>query len=95
MAIKVVVELRSSPGRRDELRSVIERIAATDPPPGYHGSTYYESLDDPDLLVDIADWESAEARTAHLAEAMAAGAYAPVLELLDGPIRATVIRRLP
>lgn len=95
MAIKVVVELRARPGRRDELRSVIERVAAADPPPGHHGSTYYESLDDPDLLVDIADWESAEARSAHLGAAMAAGTYAPVLELLDGPIRATVIRRLP
>jgi hypothetical protein len=43
----------------------------------------------------IADWESPEARTTHLARAMAAGAYDPVLELLAGPFRATVIRRLP
>ena len=55
----------------------------------------FEALDDPDLLIDIADWESPEARTTHLAEAMAAGAYGPVIELLAGPFRATVIRRLP
>ena len=48
-----------------------------------------------DVLIDIADWESPEARTTHLAEAMAAGAYGPVLELLAGPFRATVIRLLP
>jgi quinol monooxygenase YgiN len=95
MAVKVIVELKAKPGRRDELRSLIEQLAARDRPSGYHGSTYYESLDDPDLLIDIADWESPEARTAHLAKAMAAGSYGPVLELLAGPFRATVIRRLP
>jgi hypothetical protein len=36
-----------------------------------------------------------EARTTHLAKAMAAGDYDMVLELLAEPIRATVIRRLP
>ena len=94
MAVKVIVELRATPGQRDELRATIERIAALDPPPGYHGSTYYESPDDPDLLVDIADWESPDARTTHLAAATVAGTYAPVLELLSGPVRTTVIRRL-
>jgi quinol monooxygenase YgiN len=95
MAVKVIVELKAQPGRRDELRSLIERLAAQDRPTGYHGSTYYESLDDMDLLIDIADWESPEARTTHLANATAAGAYGPVLELLAGPFRATVMRRLP
>jgi quinol monooxygenase YgiN len=95
MAVKVIVELNALPGRRDELRSLIEQLAARDRPSEYHGSTYYESLDDPDLLIDIADWESPEARTAHLEQAMAAGSYGPVLKLLAGPFRATVIRRLP
>jgi quinol monooxygenase YgiN len=95
MAVKVIVELKAAPGRRDELRSRIEGLATRERPSGYHGSTYYESLDDADLLVDIADWESAEARTAHLAKAMAAGTYGPVLELVAGPVRAAVIRRLP
>jgi len=95
MAVKVIVELKAKPARRDELRSLIERLASQDRPDGYHGSTYYESLDDPDLLIDIADWESPEARTTHLAQATAAGAYGPVLELLAEPFRATVIRRLP
>ncbi len=95
MAIKVIVELKAKPGRRDELRSLIEQLATRERPSGYHGSTYYESVDDPDLLIDIADWESPEARAAHLAKAMAVGAYGPVLEPLAGPFRATVIRRLP
>jgi quinol monooxygenase YgiN len=95
MPVKVIVELKAAPGRRDELRSRIEGLAAAERPDGYHGSTYYASLDDPDLLVDLADWESPEARSAHLAHAMAAGIYGPVLELLAGPVRATVISRLP
>jgi quinol monooxygenase YgiN len=95
VAVKVIVELQAAAGRRDELRSLIEELATRDRPDGYLGSTYYESLDDPDVLIDIADWESAEARTAHLAAAMAAGSYGPVLELVAGPFRATVIRRLP
>jgi quinol monooxygenase YgiN len=94
MAVKVIVELKARSGRRGELRSLIEQIATRDRPSGYQGSTYYESLDDPDLLIDIADWESPEARTAHLEKAMAAGAYADVLELLAAPFRATVIRAL-
>ena len=94
MAVKVIVELPATAGRRDELRSIIERIAALDPPAGYHGSTYYESPDDPDLLVDVAAWESPEARTLHLATTTAAGTYAPVFQLLAGPVRARVIRRL-
>ena len=94
MAVKVIVELKAKPGRRDELRTLIEQVATRDRPGGYHGSTYFESLDDPDVLIDIADWDSPEARTTHLAKAMAAGVYGPVLELLAGPFRATVVRRL-
>ena len=95
MPVKVIVELKAKPGRRDELRSLIEQLAARERPRGYLGSTYYESLDDPDALIDIADWESPEARTAHLAAATAAGSYSPLFELVAGPVRTTVIRRLP
>jgi quinol monooxygenase YgiN len=52
-------------------------------------------LDDPDSLVEIAEWESVETRAAHMQEAAATGAYAPVLELLAGPFRATVVRQVP
>jgi quinol monooxygenase YgiN len=89
------VELRAKPGRRDELRRLIERIVTEQGPdqPGFLGSSRYEVLDDPDVLVEIADWESAEARAAHMQASAAIGVYAP-LELLDAPFRATVIRPL-
>ena len=49
MAIKVVVELRAKPGRRAELQSLIESIAAKHGPSqrGFLGSTRFEVLDDP------------------------------------------------
>lgn len=97
MAIKVIVELKAGPGRRDELKSLLESLVATQGPGqrGFLGSTRYEVLDDPDTLVEIADWESAEARMAHLEEAAATGAYAPLADLLAAPFRVTVLVQLP
>ena len=95
--IKVFVELQAKPGKRDELKNLLESVVATLGPgaPGFLGSTRYEVIDNPNILVEIADWASAEARAAHLQEAIASGAYAPLGELLATPFRATVIRQLP
>jgi quinol monooxygenase YgiN len=96
MTIKVIVELESKPGKRAELKSLLESVATSLGPaePGFLGSTRYEVLDNPDILVEIADWESAEIRAAAMQQAMASGAYAPLTELLGAPFRATVIRQL-
>lgn len=97
VAIKVIVELQAKPGKRAELKSLIERIVANQGPgqQGFLGSTRYEVLDNPDTLVEIADWESAEARAAHMQAAAATGVYAPLSEMLAAPFRATIIRQLP
>ncbi len=97
VAIKVIVELQAKPGKRAELMSLLESIVAKQGPGqrGFLGSTRYEMLDNPDMLVEIADWESAEARVAHMQESAATGTYAPLLEMLAAPFRATVIRQLP
>ena len=95
MAVKVIVELPVKPGRRSELVGLLESIVEHGSGQrGFLGSTRYEVLDNPDLLVEIADWESAEAREAHMREAAASGVYAPLAELLAGPFRATVISEL-
>ena len=97
MAIKVIVELQAKPA--GGLSSAVcsrawwrtrDRASAA-----FLGSTRYEVLDNPDMLIEIADWESAEARVAHMKESAATGAYAPLIELLAVPFRATVIRQLP
>ncbi len=97
MAIKVIVELQAKPGRRAELESLIESIVVEhgSSQHGFLGSTRYEVLDNPDMLIEIADWESPEARLAHMQEAAATGAYVPLLEMLAVPFRATVIEQLP
>jgi quinol monooxygenase YgiN len=96
MAVKVIVELRAKPGRRDELTNVLHMLIAELGPAlkekGSLGSSLYEVLDDPDTLVEIADWESAEARDAVMADPATAEAMTPVLELLAGPFVAKVVR---
>lgn len=61
---------------------------------GYLGGELYEVLGNPDGLVEIADWESAEAREALMEDAAAMEAMAPIFELLAAPFRATVVSRL-
>ena len=96
MAIKVIVELQAKPGRRAELKSLMEQIVAEQgsSQSGFLGSTRYKALDNPDLLIEIADWESADSRISHMQESAATGAYEPVMDMLAIPIRATVIREL-
>jgi quinol monooxygenase YgiN len=96
-AIKVIVELQAKPGRRAALMSLLESVVAEHGPDqrGFLGSTRYEVLDNPNIVVEIADWESAEARAEAMQKVMASGAYAPLEDLISVPIRATVIRQLP
>jgi quinol monooxygenase YgiN len=96
-AIKVIVELQAKPGKRAELKDLLESVALKFGPdePGFLGSTRYEVLDNPDILVEIAEWASAEVRAATMQQAMASGAYAPLGGLLSAPFKATVIRQLP
>lgn len=97
MAIKVIVELQAKPGKRNELNQLLESVAATLGPrtPGFLGTMRFEVLENPDTIIEIADWESAEVRAAAMQEAMASGAYAPLGDLLAAPFRATVISQLP
>lgn len=95
MAVRVIVELQARPGRRDDLRRMIEGIVAEHGPGmrGYLGGELYEVLGDPDALVEIADWESAAAREALMEDAVVMAAMAPMMELLASPFRATVVSR--
>jgi quinol monooxygenase YgiN len=96
VAIKVIVELQARPGRRAELMSLLESLVAKYGPGqgGFRGSTRYEVLDNPDMLIEIAEWESPGARAAHMQESAATGTYAPLMEMLAASIRATVVRQI-
>lgn len=93
MPIKVVIEFQAKPGERAPLKGLLKNISATDGPdaPVFLGSTVYEALDSADGLVEIADWESAEAQATAVKQAAAAGLYAPVVELVAAPFRVTRI----
>lgn len=96
MPIKVVVEFQAKPGARAELKKRLAHISATYGPlaPGFLGNDYYEVLDSPDGLVEIAEWESAEAQAAAVEQALAAAIYAPAVELVTAPFKVTRITRL-
>lgn len=93
MPIKVIVEFQARPGARAELKGLLEGISATHGPglPGFLGSTVYDVLDSEEGIVEIADWESAEAQAAAVKHAADSGVYAPLLELVDAPFKATRI----
>ena len=96
MAIKVIIEMQARPGERGELKRLLDDIVAVQGRDrrGFLGSTRYEVLDDPDLLVEIADWDSIEARMAHLEDAMATGVFEPLTEHMAAPFRVTVVSPL-
>ena len=68
MVIKVIVELQAKPGRRSELSDSLQSMVAAQGPkqPGFLGSTRYEVLDNPDVLIEIAPhregWEESGPR---------------------------------
>jgi len=95
MTIKVIVEFQAKPGARAELAGILKGISATHGPdiPGFLGSIVHEGVDSPDALVEIAEWDSAEAQAAAVAQAMASGLYAPVIKLVAAPFRVTRISR--
>ena len=93
MAIKVIIEMQARPGERDELRRLLEDIVTRGRGlGGFLGSSLYEVLDEPDLLIEIAEWESIEARMAHLEDAMTA--VEPLTEHMAAPFRVRVVSPL-
>ncbi len=97
MTIKVIVELQAKPGRRVELKSLLESVVEKYGlgQSGFVASVRYEVVDNPDILVEIADWTSVEVRATAMQQAMNDGAYTPLEDLLAAPFRATVIKQLP
>lgn len=97
MAIKSIVEFTVQPGRRDEFVSLVESLVAQHMSSmreaGCMATTFYAMVDDPDRVVEIADWESAEARDA-MTHSEAMDAFASMFELLAAPFSAKVIEPL-
>jgi quinol monooxygenase YgiN len=97
VTIKAISTFTVQPGRRDEFVRLFESLVSQHLPnlraAGCSGTTLYTVADEPDTAVEIADWESADARDAMMqSEAMAA--FAPLFELVVAPPTATVVNSL-
>jgi quinol monooxygenase YgiN len=94
-AIKAMIELRAKPGARQALVSVMDAIAASmRTMPGFLGIKRYGSIDDPELIIEIAEWASAAARAAWLTSTAGAGVLQPLMRLLAEPPRSRNLIRL-
>ena len=96
MGIKVIVELQAIAGGREALMTFMDDLVGGHGASqnGFRGSMRYEAVENSDLLIEIADWDSVEDRLAHMREAAASGIYAPLSGLLAAPPRVTVIQAL-
>jgi quinol monooxygenase YgiN len=97
MTIKAIVELTLRPGKRDEFVRLLDGLMAQHrsmmQAAGWHGSTMYAVVDDPDKIIEIAEWESAKARDVVM-QGEAMGGFAPVFELLAAPFSAVLVTEL-
>jgi quinol monooxygenase YgiN len=97
MPVKVIVELTVQPGRRDEFVTLLKGLMAEHSSAmhaaGWRGSVLHAVVDDPDKVVEISEWDSAEARDAAM-QSDAMGAFAPVFEMLAAPFSATLVTEL-
>jgi quinol monooxygenase YgiN len=94
---QVELRLHDPTGRRDEFVDMFESLV------GHHMSmvraagcsvvTLYSVVDDPDKAVEIADWESADAREASQTNEEWR-VFAPRFELVAAPPSATVVEPL-
>jgi quinol monooxygenase YgiN len=95
MTIKTIIELQAQVGNRDELVKIMDEVIETmREVPGFQGVSRYEVLDDPDKLIEIAEWASTEARQEWLDRSMASGVLKPLMEILGAPFKAVNVRQI-
>ena len=95
MAIKTITELQSKAGGRDELAKALDEVLASmKKANGFLGVTRYEIIDNPDSLIEIAEWESPEARQKWLEQSMKTGALNRLTLTLGTPFKAITIREI-
>lgn len=95
MAIKTIIELQAKQEKRDELVRIMDRVILTmRDVPGFLAIARYEVLEDPDRLVEIAEWESPEARQTWLDRIVESGDLGPLMEVLGAPFKATNVRKI-
>ena len=95
MAIKTIIELQAKPGQRDDLiKSMDNVLASMKTAQGFINATRYEVIDNPDSLIEIAEWETPEARQTWLEQSMVTGSLNNLMGKLGVPFKAITVRKL-
>jgi len=95
MAIKTIIELQAKPGKRDELiKAMDDVLASMKNARGFMGVSRYEIIDNPDSLIEIAEWDSPQARQTWLEQSMNTGALGRLTLTLGTPFKAITVREL-
>ena len=95
MAIKTIIELQAKPGERDELiKAMDDVLASMKNARGFLSVTRYEIIDNPDSLIEIAEWDSPQARQIWLEQSMQTGALNRLTFTLGSPFKAITIREI-
>jgi len=95
MAIKTIIELQAKPGKRDELIKAMDNVLdGMKNAPGFLSVSRYEVIDNPDSLIEIAEWESPEARQAWIEKSMVTGSLNHLMGTLGVPFKAITVRQL-
>lgn len=95
MAIKTIIELLAKPGQRPELiRAMDDVLVGMKAAKGYLGMTRFEVINNPDSLIEIAEWESPEARQTWLEHSMESGTLNRLMGTLGVPFKAITVREI-
>lgn len=95
MTIKTIIELQSKPGERDELMKALDDVLASmKNARGFLGVKRYEIIDNPDSLIEIAEWNSPQDRQTWLEQSMKTGALNRLTLTLGTPFKAITVREL-
>lgn len=95
MTIKAIVELQAKPGKREDVLKALQAVhESRRDSPGFIGFSRYEVIDNPDSMIEIAEWETAEARQQWLEHSMESGVMNRLVETLGIPFKAITVRKM-
>jgi quinol monooxygenase YgiN len=95
MSIKAIIELQAKPGKREDVLKALQAVhESRKNSPGFIGYSRYEVIDNPDSVIEIAEWETPEARQAWLELTMDSGVMNRLVETLGAPFKAISIRQI-
>lgn len=86
MAITAVVSFDAKPDQVDRVIRMMEDLQPLATSMGCTGITLYQDRDDPERIMEVEYWVSAEAQQAYVAKLQASGIFDDVDDLLKQPV---------